>query len=175
MYFILKSKEIKSVYFLGVGNGKARSATTMPRTSNGSTLATNEEMRSNLLTPDQLVKLISGILDENLVQKISGTFQFNILGQSGGTWYVDLKNGSGKISTDAPAESPDVVLSMSVEEFQRILYGQATAFDAYMQGTLKVDGDLRMAMNLETLVKKIKQGSVTDEKEGSHIPGVYVV
>ena len=135
----------------------------------------NGETGSSLLTPEELVKLVSSVLNESLVQEIGGMFQFNILGENGGTWYLDLRSGHGKIYTDKPVDNPDVVLTMSVDDMQQIFYGQTTAFDAYMQGTLKVDGDLRMAMSLEAIVKMLKEKPVVPEKQVSQGPGVYIV
>ena len=47
--------------------------------------SSNREPGSNLLTPEQLVKLVSGVLSEKLVQEIGGMFQFNILEYKGVT------------------------------------------------------------------------------------------
>ena len=131
--------------------------------------SSNGEPGSNLLTPEQLVKLVSGVLSEKLVQEIGGMFQFNIVGENGGTWYLDLRSGHGKIYTENPGDNPNVVLTMGVQDMQQIFYGQTTAFDAYMQGSLKVDGDLRVAMSLEAIVKMLNEKPVL---QGN---GVYVV
>ena len=137
--------------------------------------SSNREPGSNLLTPEQLVKLVSGVLSEKLVQEIGGMFQFNIDGENGGTWYLDLRSGHGKIYTENPGDNPNVVLTMRVQDMQKIFYGQTTAFDAYMQGSLKVDGDLRMAMSLEAIVKMLKEKPVVPEKPVLQGNGVYVV
>ena len=157
-----------------VGNA-GRSAPTVPDPSVSSAHSGSEETVVNLLTPEELVKLVSGVLNESLVKEIGGMFQFNIVGENGGTWYLDLRSGHGRIYAEKPLNDPDVVLTMSVENMQQIFYGQATAFDAYMQGTLKVDGDLRMAMSLEAIVKMLKERPVVPDKHVSQRPGVYIV
>lgn len=164
--------------FVALGGGNIRSGPTLPTPADlsvDSSPSGNGETGSNLLTPEQLVKLVSSVLNESLVQEIGGMFQFNILGENGGTWYLDLRSGRGKICTDKPVDNPDVVLTMSVDEMQQIFYGNTTAFDAYMQGTLKVDGDLTMAMSLEAIVKILKEKPVVPEKPVSQGPGVYIV
>ena len=158
-----------------LGAGNIRSAPPVPDSSGDSAHSGNEETGANLLTPEQLVKLVSGVLNESLVKEIGGMFQFNILGEKGGTWYVDLRSGHGRIYTEKPLDKPDVILTMSVEDMQNIFYGQTTAFDAYMQGTLKVDGDLKMAMSLEQIVKILKGKPVIPDKQVSQRPGVYIV
>lgn len=161
-----------------MAGGNIRSGPTLPTPPDlpvASSRSGNGETGSSLLTPEQLVKLVSSVLNESLVQEISGMFQFNILGENGGTWYLDLRSGHGKIYTEKPVDNPDVVLTMSVDDMQQIFYGQTTAFDAYMQGTLKVDGDLRMAMSLEAIVKMLKEKPIVPEKQVSQGPGVYIV
>ncbi|KAL9962945.1 hypothetical protein ACROYT_G032103 [Oculina patagonica] len=161
-----------------MGGGSIRSGPTLPTPAESSvdpSHSANKETTPSLLTPEQLVKLVSSVLNESLVQEIGGMFQFNILGENGGTWYLDLKSGHGQIYTEKPVDNPDVVLTMSVDDMQQIFYGQTAAFDAYMQGTLKVDGDLRMAMSLEAIVKMLKGKPVIPEKQVSQGPGVYIV
>ena len=122
--------------------------------------------------------MVSAVLTESLVRDIQGTFQFNILGTTGGTWYMDLKNGSGTVTTtlDKPIETPDVVLTLSASDLQRIFYGQLTAFNAYIQGALLVEGDLKMAMSLETLVSKLKERPLTAENTPKDTQaGIYIV
>lgn len=163
---------------IAMAGGNIRSGPSLPTPSDlpvASSRSGNGETGSSLLTPEQLVKLVSSVLNESLVQEIGGMFQFNILGENGGTWYLDLRSGHGKIYTEKPVDNPHVVLTMSVDDMQQIFYGQTTAFDAYMQGTLKVDGDLRMAMSLEAIVKMLKEKPVVPEKQVSQGPGVYIV
>lgn len=158
-----------------MGAGNIRSAPTALDSSGNSSRSESGETGANLLTPEQLVKLVSGVLSEGVVKDIGGMFEFNIVGEKGGTWFLDLRSGHGKIYSEKPLHNPDVVLTMSVEEMQRIFYGQTTAFDAYMQGALKVDGDLKMAMSLEEIVKMLKEKPVIQDKQVSQRPGVYIV
>ena len=121
------------------------------------------------------MKLVSGVLNESLVKEIGGMFQFDVVGESGGTWYLDLRSGNGRIYTDKPTDKPDVVLTMSVDDMQKIFYGLSSAFDAYMQGDLKVEGDLKMAMSLEAIVKMLKAKPVIPDKQVTQRPGEYIV
>ena len=161
--------------FTAMGAGGIQSAPSLPESSANSVKSGRGDTGVNLLTPEELVKLVSGVLNESLVKEIGGMFQFNVIGETGGTWYLDLRSGHGRIYTDRPIDKPDVVLTMSVDDMQKIFYGQCAAFDAYMQGALKVDGDLKMAMSLEAIVKMLKEKPVSPEKQVLQKPGVYVV
>ena len=175
MICLTRLSNVTQLLLAVLGGGNVRSVPTVPEPSVNSFHSGSEETGINLLTPEQLVKLVSGVLNESLVKEIGGMYQFNIVGEKGGTWYLDLRSGHGRIHSEKPLDDPDVMLTMSVEDMQQIFYGQTTAFDAYMQGTLKVDGDLRMAMSLEAIVKMLKEKPVVPDKPVSQRPGVYIV
>ncbi|EDO32231.1 predicted protein [Nematostella vectensis] len=132
---------------------------------------------TSVLTPAQLVTLVQGVLEEDMTSRIGGTYLFDITGENGGTWIMDLSTVPGSIrATDKLVESPDVTFSMSVDEMVNIFYGQVTPFNSYMQGGLKVDGDLKMAMNLETIIDKLRQGRRnTPMNAGKDKTGAFVV
>lgn len=124
------------------------------------------------MTPEFLVQQVTSVLDESLVRELGGLYQFNILGVNGGTWIMDLTSGSGNITKcSIPVKQPDVVLTMSEDNMQNIFRGEITPFNAYMQELLKVEGDLRMAMNLDIIVEKIKRRRTHELNQ----PGVFVV
>ncbi|CAB4017773.1 stomatin 1 [Paramuricea clavata] len=109
------------------------------------------------LDPDQLVAIFNHVTDERLVQEIGCVYQFNISGQ-GGVWYLDLKNGCGRGGKGPPLGCmPDAVISLSSEDMHALFAGEMTAFNAYMQGRVTVEGDVRMAMKLESVVERMKQ------------------
>ncbi|KXJ13355.1 stomatin-like protein 1 [Exaiptasia diaphana] len=122
------------------------------------------------VTPEFLVQQVTGVLDEGLVRELGGLYQFNIHGENGGTWIMDLTSGSGSIyKGSSPSVQPNVVLTMDEGNMQRIFRGELTPFNAYMQELLKVEGDLKMAMNLDVIIEKIKKRRTHEQS------GVFVV
>ena len=109
------------------------------------------------LDPDQLVAIFNHVTDERLVQEVGCVYQFNISDQ-GGVWYLDLKNGCGRGGKGPPLGCmPDAVISLSSEDMHALFAGEMTAFNAYMQGRVTVEGDVRVAMKLESVVERMKQ------------------
>ena len=53
--------------------------------------------------------------------------------------------------------TPDAVISLSSEDMQALFSGEMTAFNAYMQGKVTVEGDVRVAMKLQTVFERMKQ------------------
>ena len=130
------------------GNPPTHHAPTIP--------ASREQPSHGPLNPDQLVAIMNHVTDERLVQEIGCVYQFNISGE--GVWYLDLKNGCGRAGKGPPLGcTPDAVISLTSEDMRALFSGEMTAFDAYMQGRVTVEGDVRMAMNLQSVVERMKQ------------------
>ena len=126
----------------------------------GSALPSSQETDQDLLTPSELFAMTKGALNESLVRKIDAIFQFDISGENGGTWCLDLRNGDGYVGKGKAPSSPDVCISISSSDFQKMYYGKLSATDAYMNGRMKIDGDRRAAMRLEELINAIKEQQI---------------
>jgi len=133
-------------------------AAAKPSASNSSNTATSSEKKeddsptSEFKATKTFEQLKNG-LDPSLVQKVKGVYQFDIKGSAGKTqsWLVDLKNGSGSIKTGTGPN--DCLLSLSDDDFVDLFSGKLKAQSAYMQGRLKIKGNMGLAMKLELLMK----------------------
>lgn len=109
-------------------------------------------------TVDNLIEKIRGILDRELVTDISAIYAFSIEDEERNTtsnYFLDLKNGSGSVG-EGSIRSPDVTFTLTTRTLKKLLEGDGTAFDAYMNGNLGVDGSIVQARKLDTLVDRYK-------------------
>lgn len=75
-------------------------------------------------------------------------------------------SGLGEVGRGRPPYcEPDVILTATLHDLQSMLHGQLKPYAAYMSGKLKVDGDLRTAMQLEEVVKKLKEAEEHNKPE----------
>jgi len=88
--------------------------------------------------------------DPTLPSKIGGVFHFKIDGKS---WTVDLKNPGGAVKQAAP-EKQDVTMVLGENDFVNLMTGKATGQNLFMQGKLKIQGNMGLAMKLEKLPRK---------------------
>jgi len=87
----------------------------------------------------------------SLVQQIAGVYHFQINGPGGTkSWTVDLKSGKGSVSEGKP-EKADVTLITSDEDFVGMMTGKANSQQLFMQGKLKIQGNMAFAMKLNKL------------------------
>jgi len=100
---------------------------------------------------------IQGFFDE-LQDKLSpekmagmnATFQFVAEGEGGGEWNVVIADGQGTVS-QGTAENPTIVLTASSEDWQALTTGELNGQTAFLTGKLKIQGDVTLAMKLESL------------------------
>eukprot|EP01121_Diplochlamys_sp_Union-15-3_P008925 TRINITY_DN23_c0_g1_i1.p1 TRINITY_DN23_c0_g1~~TRINITY_DN23_c0_g1_i1.p1 ORF type:complete len:462 (-),score=89.34 TRINITY_DN23_c0_g1_i1:39-1397(-) len=91
----------------------------------------------------------------SIVSKVGGVYQFDITsGPEGKTasWGVDLKNGSGSVTTGKPKD-PGVTLTMTDDDFVALMTGKLNSQAAFMQGKLKISGNMGLAMKLSVLTQ----------------------
>ncbi len=76
-------------------------------------------------------------------------WQYNI---SGSSWTVDLKNGAGSVTNKA-ADKADIIITVSDDDFVALAAGKLNAQQAFMQGKIKVKGNMGLAMKLQTVME----------------------
>jgi putative sterol carrier protein len=87
-------------------------------------------------------------------QKINATYLFDIGGAEGGKWLADLTKSDGPWITEAAdgAEATCTITVANSEDWVAIANGKANPTAAFMQGKLKVAGDMSLAMKLQGLL-----------------------
>lgn len=106
----------------------------------------------------QVFANLSKSITENpeLVKKINGVYQFNITTSKGeDKWTVDLKNAPGSVK-QGPAPKPDVTITIKEADFVDLMTGKIDGQAAFMQGKLKIGGNMSFAMKLGQLTKGLK-------------------
>ena len=92
--------------------------------------------------------------DAELVNKIKGVYQFNVVTAKGTqSWTVDLKTGPTGSVKEAAAEKADCTLTMKEEDLVLLMTGKLDAQKAFMEGKLKLAGNMGLAMKLGDVIK----------------------
>jgi len=101
------------------------------------------------------------VMNEEIVKETGGIFKFQVDGDGGEVWFVDLKNGSGNVVNGKDAElDSDVVMSLSKDDFIDMFDGKLNSTAAFMQGKLKIDGNMMLAMKLEKLMIQMNKSKL---------------
>ncbi|CAH0015997.1 hypothetical protein V2G26_008567 [Clonostachys chloroleuca] len=91
---------------------------------------------------------------KDAIKQGGAVFAFTLKNKAGETasWNIDLKE-TGKVSSGL-GEKPTVTLSLSDEDFGKLVSGKANAQRLFMSGKLKVKGDVMKATKMEPIMKK---------------------
>ena len=81
---------------------------------------------------------------------LQAVFQFNLSGEEGGEWSVTVANRACTV-TEGQAEKPDVTIAMDATDFVRMVDGKLQPVVAFMQGKIKLHGDMDLAMKVQEL------------------------
>lgn len=85
------------------------------------------------------------------VAKINSSYQFSLTGDGGGEWYVDLTKPGGEVAA-GKLDAPGVTVTMTAADFVAMVGGKSNAQMLFMQGKLKVKGDMSLALKLQTIL-----------------------
>ena len=93
-------------------------------------------------------------VDPSQIEGVSGVFLFDLSGENGGRWMLTVDNGKTDLQkvAEGDAVDPDVTLSMAAEDLIAISNGSLNPVAAFMQGKVRVSGDMGLAMRMQSLL-----------------------
>ena len=106
------------------------------------------------LTPKQIFEeKIADRLKNNpdVAAKINSSYQFELTGDNGGTWAVDLTKKADFVVAGTIAD-PKVTITMTSKDFVDLVEGRLNGQMAFMQGKLKLQGDMSLALKLQQIL-----------------------
>lgn len=81
---------------------------------------------------------------------VNAVIQFNLSGDNGGLYWLKIADGKCE-SGQGAAESPKMTLKASADDWFAVSTGKMNAMQAFMSGKLKIEGDMSIAMKLQTM------------------------
>lgn len=72
------------------------------------------------------------------------------------SWTLDLKNGLGELTVGAAKTKADIIIAVSDADFTDLANGKTTGQKAFMQGKVKVKGNMMLATKLDGVLKMAK-------------------
>jgi putative sterol carrier protein len=81
----------------------------------------------------------------------TGSFLFDLSGEGGGQWGVVLEGDSVEV-IEGGIEGATATINMAAEDFVAMVNGTLNAVAAFMQGKIKVQGDMALVMKLQAVL-----------------------
>mgnify|MGYP001547689520 FL=1 len=100
---------------------------------------------------DEIVAQMSKAIGDN--SGLGGTLKFDF--GDPGSVYIDGKSTPNTVS-DGASKNADCTISVSLETFEKMVKGELDGTSAFMQGKLRVAGDMGLAMKLGPILAKAR-------------------
>jgi putative sterol carrier protein len=104
------------------------------------------------LTVAELMEKMPGAFLPEKAQGVDATIQFKFTGAEAGEWHATIKDGNVDVA-QGTHPSPKMTLTADSADYVKIITGELDGMQAFMQGKIKLAGDLNLAMKLMQMFK----------------------
>ncbi|MBC7105337.1 MAG: SCP2 sterol-binding domain-containing protein [Firmicutes bacterium] len=99
---------------------------------------------------DVLEGLRERVARPEAMEGVTAVYQFVLEGEGGGNYVLRFQDGAGTIE-EGTAEDPNVTITMDAADFVDMISGNLNAMVAFMGGKLRLQGDMALAMKLQSI------------------------
>lgn len=104
------------------------------------------------LTIKDLMSKMPGAFLPEKAPGLDAAIQFKFTGDEAGDWYAVVKDDKVEVKQGVH-ESPKMTLTADSSDYVKIFTGELDGMQAFMQGKIKLAGDLNLAMKLTQMFK----------------------
>ena len=105
------------------------------------------------LTVSELMGKMPGAFIPEKAQGVNSVIHFKFTGAEAGEWNVVIKDGKVAVAQGAPASQANMTLTADSQDYVKIFTGELDGMQAFMQGRIRLAGDLNLAMKLMQMFK----------------------
>lgn len=106
------------------------------------------------LSPDEIVDALPKYLVPEKAGSTKATIQFDLSGDAGGKWWVKIHDGVAESGKGESPEPATLTLLAEAGDWVKIVTGQIDGTTAFMQGKLKIKGDMGLAIKFQSMFKR---------------------
>ena len=105
------------------------------------------------LTVTQLMEKMPGAFLPERAQGVNAVIHFKFTGAEAGDCNATIADGNVVVDKGAPSKPATMTLTADSEDYVKLLTGELDGMQAFMQGKLKLGGDLNLAMKMMQMFK----------------------
>ena len=98
-----------------------------------------------------IFKEMANRFDAGQMEGFNAAVQFSLTGEESAEYTVDIQDGAINVE-EGTASDPTATVTMTSDDFKALTSGELNPMMAFMQGLVKVDGDLNAVMKLQTIL-----------------------
>jgi len=104
------------------------------------------------VTVKDIFKEMPNRFNGDAAKGMDAVIQFNLTGDDAGQYHAIIKDGKLEVK-DGVHPSPKMTMTMAGKDYVDLTLGKLNGQMAFMQGKLKIAGDMGLAMKMQTLFK----------------------
>ncbi len=105
------------------------------------------------LTISQLMEKMPGAFIPEKAQGVNAVIHFKFTGEEASEWNAAIADGKCAVTSGAPADKATMTLTADSTDYIKVITGEMDGMTAFMQGKLKLGGDLNLAMKMMQMFK----------------------
>jgi putative sterol carrier protein len=105
------------------------------------------------LTAKEIFEAMPGRFLPEQAGDLNSTILFDLVGEGGGQWVLVIANRQATV-TEGAIPNPTMTFSAEASDYAAIIGGQLNPMQAFMQGKVKVKGDMSLALRLMSMFKR---------------------
>jgi len=106
------------------------------------------------VSPQQIFDSMPAAIVPEKAGNTEAMIQFDLSGDQGGKWWVKIHDGKAESGQGDAPEPPKLTLLADAMDYVKISLGQMDGTAAFMQGKLKIKGDMGLAIKMPTMFKR---------------------
>lgn len=96
-------------------------------------------------------RMPKAFIPENAIG-VDAIIQYHLTGDEAGDWIISIKDGNCIVEPGI-SENPKMTLSADSKDYKDVILGNINGMNAFMEGKLRLAGDLNLAMKLTSFFK----------------------
>jgi putative sterol carrier protein len=105
------------------------------------------------ITIADLMSKMPGAFIPEKAMGVDAVVHFKFTGAEPGEWNAVIKDGKCVVAQGIPRSKPTTTLTAASDDYVKIFTGELDGMKAFMEGKIKLGGDLNLAMKLMQMFK----------------------
>ncbi len=104
------------------------------------------------ITVQDIFREMPNRFNKDAAKGLDAVIQFKLTGDGGGEYHTIIKDGACEVK-EGVHPSPKMTMTIAAKDYIDLTTGKLNGQMAFMQGKLKIAGDMGLAMKMQTLFR----------------------
>ena len=100
---------------------------------------------------EEIFKNVETGFSPEKAEGVNAVYQFNVSGEGGGQYWARIESQQIEVER-GEHPSPDMIMTATDEDFLALFNGELNPMMAFMQGKIKVKGEMALVLKLQTIL-----------------------